>query len=96
MILNNPRYQCDAAIRFRMHSDAKTDEDLIDFADALSLDKKGTELDSPDLGDSMGLFIELAYAEYMEGELFTIFTSPNGFSVEVEVDIDLFSWKDRN
>ena len=93
MINQNPRYECNAAIRFKMHSDAPSDEKLIEFADQLSQSRYGEILDSLDLGDSMGLFTRIAYDEYKGGELFTILPSADGFSVEVEVDIDLFDWK---
>lgn len=95
MINPNARYQCDGAIRFKMHSDAPSDEKLIEFADQLSQSHYGDILDSLDLGDSMGLFMRIAYDEYMKGELFTILPSAEGFAVEVEVDIDLFEWHQR-
>lgn len=95
MINQTPNYECDGVIRFKMHSDAPNDEELIEFADQLSQSRYGDILDSLDLGDSMGLFMRIAQDEFQKGELFTLLPSAKGFSVEVEIDFDLFEWKRR-
>lgn len=93
MINQSPKYECIAQQRFTMRSDAPNDEALIAFANSLSLEYFGEELDSLDLGDSMGVFTRIAYQQFYAGELFTILPAAEGFSVEVEMDIDLFNWK---
>lgn len=92
MINQNPRYECIAPVKFTMRSDAPSDDALIQFANSLSLSRYGEELDSLDLGDSMGIFTRIAWEEFYKGELFTILPSSEGFAVEVEMDIELFNW----
>lgn len=92
MINQNPKYECIATQRFTMRSDAPNDDALIAFANSLSLEFYDEELDSLDLGDSMGVFTRIAHDQFYAGELFTILPSSDGFSVEIEMDIDLFKW----
>ena len=82
---------CDANIGFKMISDAESDEQIIDLANSLSLQRWGQELDSLDLGDSMGAFIRAAFEDFYAGDIDSIFLG-NGFFVRVDIKFDLFNW----
>ena len=86
-------YECNAAIRFKMSSDAKCDEDLINCAESLSLQRWNERLDSLDLGDAMGAFIRAANEEYWNGMVLNPVFMGNGFYVQMEIDQDLFKWE---
>lgn len=77
---------------FKMKTDAPNAESLIAFADSISLKMLGEGLDSLDLGDSLGAFIRILEADItnQSGELLLV--SPQGFTVSITEDWELFQW----
>ena len=85
-------YRCDANLKFELISDAKNEDQIIELADSLSMQRWGTQMDSPDLGDSMGVFIRATVEDFYKGELDSIFMG-NGFFVRIDLNFDLFNGK---
>lgn len=83
--------RCTATVRFSMKTSA-SDEQMIDLANALSLERYGQELDSLDIGDSMGLFMRVAHDDFYRGELMLVYPGPD-FMVEMDIDHDFFDWE---
>lgn len=76
---------------FKMKTDAPNEESLIEFANDLSLELLGEELDSLDLGDAFGAFIRILETDPDQtGELLLV--SPQGFTVSMTEDWELFQW----
>lgn len=84
-------YECNAALRFKMTSDAKNDAQIINLADAISEQRFGERMDSLDLGDSMGIFIRCCIEDFYSGELNSVFIG-DGFYVNIDCDWELFQW----
>lgn len=85
-------YRCGATANFNLQSNAESDEQIIELANSLSLQRWNEQMDSLDLGDSMGVFIRAAMEDLYSGELDSVFMG-NGFWVQISLDFDLFSWQ---
>lgn len=90
---DQPKRQCEGIVRFSLSTNG-TDEQIISLADYLSLERYGEELDSPDLGDAMGLFMRIAQEDYYKGELLLVYPELD-FTVEMDVKHELFNWNEE-
>lgn len=93
MIDNDPTIDHRTALAkkvFRFKTDAPDQESLIRFADSLL----PGGLDSLDLGDALGAFLSLAESEEFSGNDSGeyLWVSPDGFTVIISQDWDLFTW----
>jgi hypothetical protein len=90
---NTSNRQCEGVVRFSLRTTAlATDEQIIALANALHLERYGSELDSLDLGDAMGCFMRVvAHDDFYLGQLFLVYPG-EGFMVEMEISHDLFNW----
>lgn len=85
-------FRCTARVEYTLVSDAPSESALVDFADAVSLERYGEEMDSKDLGDAMGVFMRVAHDDLYDGNLMTLLVG-DGFTVNVELEMDLFEWE---
>lgn len=88
-------YQCDAQVGFKMISNAKSDDQIIQLAESLSIQRWGEGMDSLDLGDSMGVFIRASFEDFYRGDFLPLYMG-DGFYVQMDIDFYLFQWGDRD
>jgi len=78
---------------FSVKTNSDSEKDIVEFANSLSILRGWGELDSLDLGDSMGVFMRVAWDDFHSGELVNLYFGANGISVEINLDFDLFQWE---
>ena len=84
-----PEIKCTANVRYELTWNG-TEEQLIELAEEQSQQYKGEPLDSHDLGDAMGLFMEIM----SQGNIWELgLGDRNGNSVQISMSNDLFKWE---
>jgi hypothetical protein len=82
-----------ANARFSVTTNTDDAELIIAFADSLSISRFGERMDSLDLGDSMGVFMRIAWDDLYSGELVNLYCGDGGIQVEINLDFDSFEWE---
>lgn len=77
---------------FRFKTDAPNQESLVRFADEMSEKYLGEGLDSLDIGDALGAFLRIAESDTQNDSGEFLWLSPQGFTVIISQDWELFQW----
>ena len=82
-----------AIAAFSIKTNSDNEDDIADFANSLSLLRFGEGMDCLDLGDSMGVFMRVAWDDFYSGELVNLYFGANGIQVEINLDFENFQWE---